>query len=387
MLFRVLVVAGSCLGALLLAPAARADEERVHLRYDASAGCGGEAAFVSDVAARTPKARWVEQGEGVRVFEIAVRLGPPAAKGERTAAIGDLTIRDLAGGIYQRQLRGRSCDEVVDALALVTALAIDPHASIEPTPSPAPPPGPVAPNEPGRALAPGTVGAAPVPSPTPALSSAPPPAQASPKSPGGSSRGLERPGMPAVGTGPPEPSPPVEPLPPSWRWAIGLQVAGASGLGSGLGLELAAWAEVARDGTELLSPSFRLGLSYEPKRTFELSNGQAEIWRLAAHPSGCPIRVAFHPSVGLSPCLGAEVGFLHGVGYVEPTAEADVLWLALTAAARLDWRPWDWALLELQGELGVPLVRQRFYFEPDETIVTADAAYGTIGGSLGARFP
>ena len=387
MLPRVLVVAGPCLGALLLGQPASADEERVHLRYAASGGCGGEAAFLAEVAARTAKARWVEPGEGVRVFEIAVRSGPPEARGERASAIGDLTIRDPAGGTYQRQLRGRSCDEVVDALALVTALAIDPHASIAPTPTPAPPPAPSAPNEPAGAAAQGAVGGSPGPSAPPARSSAPLSARPSPEPPGRTPWGIEGPGAPGAGPEPAGLGPPIEPPTASWRWSVGFQAAGASGLGSGLGLEVATWVEVGRDGPELLSPSFRLALSYEPKRTFELSDGQAEIWRFAAHPSGCPIRVVFHPTFELSPCLGAELGVLHGVGYVEPTAEADVLWLALTAAARLDWRPWDWALVELQGELGVPLVRQRFYFEPDETIVTADAAFGTIGGSLGARFP
>ena len=120
-----------CSVLLLLHRGARADEEQVHLSYQAGAGCRDAAAFVAEVAARTPKARWVERSEGMRVFEIALRVEPSPPTIAARRATGDLTIHDPKGGVFHRELRGASCDEVLSAMALVTALAIDPHASIE----------------------------------------------------------------------------------------------------------------------------------------------------------------------------------------------------------------------------------------------------------------
>ena len=67
--------------------------------------------------------------------------------------------------------------------------------------------------------------------------------------------------------------------------------------------------------------------------------------------------------------------------------ESTTAWVAILAPLRLQWSPAPWALLEVQGELGVPLVRPRYYFEPDRTVVTYDPVVGTIGGEAGVRFP
>ncbi|MBW2528493.1 MAG: hypothetical protein JRI23_30235, partial [Deltaproteobacteria bacterium] len=139
------------------------DEERVHLQYERSGPCAGRDAFVAQVAARTPKARWATSPEGVRVFQVTLAADPE--EGERwSQAAGTLTILDTDGSRATRRVEGDSCEEVLAAVALIAALAIDPQADVlgavvappptppmweppaplPPTPIPPPPP-PVAP--------------------------------------------------------------------------------------------------------------------------------------------------------------------------------------------------------------------------------------------------
>ena len=59
----------------------------------------------------------------------------------------------------------------------------------------------------------------------------------------------------------------------------------------------------------------------------------------------------------------------------------------MAAPFRLQWIPVDWALLEAQGEIGVPLIRQRYYFEPDRTVLEVESVVGSFGGGVGVRFP
>lgn len=161
----------------------------------------------------------------------------------------------------------------------------------------------------------------------------------------------------------------------------------ASGLGSTMSFVMPIYLDLSLDGDGLLAPSFRLAVSYLPKRSIEHAAGTAEFIRVAAHPSGCPLRLGLHEKLALRPCLGAEVGMLRGSGKLDPERAEASLWLAVVAPVRLQWIPLDWVLLEVQGEFGVPLIRQRFYFEPDRTIVTVDSVFGTVGGGAGVRFP
>ena len=353
------------LAVMLAAAPSRADlEEKVFLRYRETGRCPARAAFVAQVEARTARAQWVGSAEGVREFSLTVGQ-------DEAGASGRLVIRTHGGPPAVRTIRGQSCSEVVAAMALVTALAIDPRAKTEPLPAPAEPGAeapsePVAPAEP----APPADGARPPP-PKPA-EAAPEPVRASPPS-----------------TSAPEPVSSNGTL----RWTVGVHAQAASGLDLGLSFVLPLYVDLLWDREQVLSPSFRLAASFMPRRTVSYSSDEAELtssaelWRAAGHLSACPVRLELVRTLSVAPCLGLEAGLLYGEGQLEPSAEAGALWLALSADGRLGWTPLEWLVLEVQGQLGVPLVRPRFYFEPDATIASTDPVFGTVGGGLGVRFP
>lgn len=354
--------------------------ERARLDYRATGPCAWREAFVAQVAARTPAVQWVDDSDAERSFDVRVHaeLGPD---GRWWVATGLLTIRGPDQAESSRKVEGDNCEDVVSALALITALAIDPSART----------GPLVGHEVGgvdRATSGGGGAAsghplgAPHEAETVAAGSEPALVRPfglapTPQGEAGSSFSPDRERL----------RPPSDEPADRWRWAVGLGATAASGLGSGLGFVLPLYVDVALDRGELLAPSVRLALSYMPTRSVAVAAGTADFYRLAVHPSACPIRLGPVSAVALLPCVGVELGLLHGTGNLAPERSESALWLALDVPFRLQWVPSDWLSLELQVELGVPLVRPRFYFEPDRTIMETQALFGTVGGGAAFRFP
>jgi hypothetical protein len=129
------------LGSWLWARLAVAQAEgSFHLDYEAPLGCPTAAAFAHKVEGHTPLARLASEGEVARRFRAVFDT-------TGTAARGRLQITDFEGSSSLREVEGRDCNEVADALALIAAIVIDPNArptSPEPTdPSAATRPRPV----------------------------------------------------------------------------------------------------------------------------------------------------------------------------------------------------------------------------------------------------
>jgi hypothetical protein len=99
--------------------------EQLKVVYRAPAGCPPQEAFVAEVASRTSKAKLGDDlGATARSRTIDVRI---AARGGQY--FGRVSLLDIGNKGKPRELVGRTCTEVVSALALVTALAIDPRAN------------------------------------------------------------------------------------------------------------------------------------------------------------------------------------------------------------------------------------------------------------------
>ena len=143
------------LAALLCARLALAEPEReptalaLRLEYEVPSTCASAAAFASQVRARTALARF-EDDAGAHPVHVSVTL-------LGNAYAGHLALVGRSGRIRERDVRGRDCAEVLNALALVTALAVDPNALLAPaspastpraTPAAPPPPAPVPPDFP-----------------------------------------------------------------------------------------------------------------------------------------------------------------------------------------------------------------------------------------------
>jgi hypothetical protein len=123
-----------------LARPAHADTESIALDYRASTGCPGRERFVEQVRALTTKAELVEADPALRQFRVE-------AERKGNSVTGRLSIiKD--GESSEREVKGKTCGEVVSALALATAIAVDPSVlggepePKEPKEEPPPPPKP-----------------------------------------------------------------------------------------------------------------------------------------------------------------------------------------------------------------------------------------------------
>jgi hypothetical protein len=130
-------------GLALTGHAAAAGPEPYRIEYTAPSGCSSREAFVRELVGRTPLVRVA--AEGSRAATYVVTLGPLT-----NDMMGELVLRELDGRETRRALRGKTCDEVVSALAFIAAILVDPEAvSRTPTEAPrhAPPRQPVVPDE------------------------------------------------------------------------------------------------------------------------------------------------------------------------------------------------------------------------------------------------
>ena len=337
--------------------AARADESPISLDFQAPAGCPDRADFIAHVRARTERVRFVD-GDAASISELHVK-----ADYEGNRAIGRLRLGKSEGA--ERLVTGKSCPDVISALALIAAVAIDPTAIS----------GPVVPSQAGVAPA------------APAL-----PELASQQ------RSFDAPGPSASPERPEPPLPPSSPL--AWFGGAGahgeiargfgprsITLAGASIFGEiGLGLG-APW-----------QPAVRLAglLSQSPTVLPEqmAGSGAATFTLLAARLSLCPIEFSPRSSFRVRPCADFELGQLTGQGRAVNNGSVTSLrsgsmtrvavGQTLQGRFRLASRVW----LEMEVAAREPLLRQNFvFYNPDVAVASVSAI--ELGGAIGVgmHFP
>ena len=151
---------------------------------------------------------------------------------------------------------------------------------------------------------------------------------------------------------------------------------------------MAVLGEVGLDRDDWLSPSFRAALSWMPPVEVDGVTGSGSFWRWGGQASGCPVGVRPVDIVVLRPCLGFELGALKARGLeVDESYTSSTAWASALVVARGQVFVVDWMLVELQAELGVPLIRPRYLIDPDTTVVSVSPVYGTFGTAIGVRLP
>src|SRR5258706_8021065 len=95
--------------------------EAIRVQTEGAVRCTTADDFFARVHRRAALTRLASTDERARSFSIAVEGSEPALHGR-------LAITHLDGTSSTRDVEGESCDEVVDALALITAIDIDPRA-------------------------------------------------------------------------------------------------------------------------------------------------------------------------------------------------------------------------------------------------------------------
>jgi hypothetical protein len=335
--------------ALAPAPAAAEDAaEPIRVAFHASEGCPDEAAFTGEITARTAKARPARPGEAARTFTVDVEVSARRVR-------GTLAIEEPHGESAAREIAGDTCAEVVSALALIAALAIDPKASTAPKPPPPPP-------RPPEHL--------------------PPPPPPPPYAP--------LPWWGPVAT--PLPAHPVAGEGSRWRWSWSFHGGAASALAPGLVPVIAVNAEALRVRDSVVSPAVRLSMRVAD--TGYLASGmEAAHFRWAAgRLEGCPVRLPLITSLTLTPCALLDAGVLQadGIGAAFSLAHTRP-WAAPGLVGRLAWDLSSAVsapiLLEAEGGVTFPLVRDTFAFFPEGTFHAVPAAGGFFGGGLGVYFP
>jgi hypothetical protein len=323
----------SAAGANRLARASQPGADAAVIEYVAAPGCVEAPRFRARLAA-LPRAGMQDVSPGRVAIEIV------RTDGQRYA--GTVRVVSADGDPFERRIEAATCDEVVDALELVSALAL----GLEPS---------------GLSSAP----AVPAPSSPPA---ARPVADRSPTGAEGETRSPKQ----------------------SWHLGGGAHAAVITLLGPSPQPGIGAYLSVGAEGPSVWSPELRISALRLQSGTFETAVGSATLTLLTASVEGCPLRVPLGHDLALRPCGGLQLGSLEGVG--AGTALSNVRpqslgWSSLFGVARIGWTFLRYLLLEADVGLVVPLAIHHIYFGPDTTIYDVPAVGALATAGLGAHFP
>jgi hypothetical protein len=331
-------------GLCLLARPAFA-EDAVRLDYLAPVGCPESTDFVERVKQRVPTAHVASPDELAR--ELVVVVGE-----DEDGFRARLDFVDVHGETITRTLSGKTCDEVVTGIALVTALALEAQRESAGT------------------------------SRDDAVEAAPAPAEPPENAPAGDARPAEpdttkraEPPRPVA-----EPPRPVTPRPrrarPALRHGAGVGGGNAWFVAPGTPIVFDA---VFRIGHTSVSGSGRVGFrSWLSSPT--VGTRSASFIGYAGALEACPVAWPSRGVLRIEPCVGLTLGVLEGIGIraVElPDVEsARIFWADARGLGRARVAVSELVELEAQGEVGVPLRRHRFLFQNPEQTVFEIPAYG-----------
>ncbi len=315
---------------------ARADNGvSVGLGYQAPAGCSERAELVRQLRARTARAQ-VAAADGAAEWQFQVVIGTSPGRAE-----AQLVIRDPEGRESSRELVGRDCDELVEALGLIVALTVDADARTDP-----------------------------VSELTPALDVPPARETTADSAQSGDGAGAAE-------------------LPPTSRWTYGGGVHGiaVSGIAPGILPGVVGFVEAAKTGEAWWLPAARLSLRRAQAGGFEAEGGTAAFRVTTAGLELCPTHLPPSASVGIRPCVFGEVGVLRAAGSntIEPRS-VDHRWIGLGPSARLELVPVTGLMLEVRFAAEIPTVRGRFLFAP-EVFHEVDPVTVIVALGVAARFP
>jgi hypothetical protein len=323
----------------------------VALEFIGPPGCGSESQFKASVATRSERIQFGSSADDQR--RVRVELSRRGGN----VVLATLTLIQSSGRRSARKIEASSCDEAVDAIALVTAVTLDPlGVSLSATPSHK--------NVGGSG---GTSGAS---SGGGSGGSAATSAGSSPVAAASSSETSSAGAAGAIPTYETIPGPLPGEEGPAWfgpgevTWIAGAAVIGTWGPAPEMMPGAALFASVSNERRSVLSPSLRLRLSHSEAGGFEESGGTASFRVDVATLELCPLRLGT-TEVNLRPCGFASGGILGASGSdtTEPQ-EHNRPWGAAGGSLILAIRPVEQLQIECFGSLGSPFVRDAFQFAP-----------------------
>ena len=134
--------------------------------------------------------------------------------------------------------------------------------------------------------------------------------------------------------------------------------------------------DLGLDSPSVLAPSFRLSVHTTPDTTISASQGTGSgtfSWTYG-RAEACPMQLTIATRLAARPCVLLDVGAVSAGGNGEVNTSSHIrAWAAVGGLARLDWTlPLQGntaAVLELQGGVAFPLVREDFQFQPSTPAV------------------
>jgi hypothetical protein len=291
-----------------------ATAQPVRLSYEGDPTCADRSRLEREVIIRNPTVRWTSQSESALEAEVRVTTTP-------AGTAGSLLLRPPGGAEVRREIKGRDCDEVLEAIGLIIALSSierDQMPSTEQeTPSPPPPP------------------------PAPSATSSP---------------RAER----------------------QWAFGGGVQALAAMGVSPSPMPGVAAFLDLTRSG-EGFSPSLRLGMLEAIRTGLEEPEGTTSFRVVAAVAEICPAALGISDSWLFRPCVHGSYGVLRASGSVAGNVNTERHpWATLGVALRLEWAWSEIASVELSGGPSAALVRSQFWLGERVFHETAP-----VGGWLG----
>jgi hypothetical protein len=323
---------------------ASADEPLIPVRIDyrGTERCSEGAEFLRELVARDPRVRTAGLEEHAPLLVVRI------TRGARQAVHGRLVVEDVDGTTSRRDVDGDGCESVLGALALMAAIAVDPAAPLRGDDVPGAAPS----SSPGRGD--GVEGARPV-------------AGASSKdeaSPAGGST-----------------------APDAGRSSMHFGVTGGASATMGTAPTVA-WmipvsAEIGWGRDTSVSPLVRAGFEHADSGEDAATGGDARFVLNAGTLDLCasfPVTQAMR----LLPCLHAEGGTLLAAGSdIQPARSDTRPWVGLGAIGAVRYVVRSPVFVELSFGVRLPLVRDRFFFEPDTTVFRPPVAAGFAGGCIG----
>jgi hypothetical protein len=333
------------LAAGFVAPAARADEPGIGVRYAAPSGCPTEREFLDNVRQRNPR------------VTAASALVPPqflvtVAEGVSPRFSGKLERVTQTGAMGVREISGSDCREVTAALALITALTAD--------------------------LAPGNL-----------------PSQPDQTGVGAAGRtgDLAASSVASPDKEPPKEAPTEDRAPPqtpaadspagvaSIRWQVGLEGLLASGVTPNPVGGASLFGEVGGRSSALWVPSVRLSASLGASSwSSDTTSWTAQFLWGVASLDACPLQIGDPLGVSVQPCARVTAGLLHGAGGGRSTTYREsALWTDAGGLVRVHWQVQRSLFLDGEAELFASGTRFGFTFKnPSDT--------AEVAGNVGFRF-
>jgi hypothetical protein len=274
-----------------------------------------------------------------------------------------LVVRDGTGAAAERIVEAENCADVFDTVAFIVAMTIDPKTTETPA----------------------VTGAAPIsPEPAPAAATAPTTPPIAPPPPIASiAFPTARPRSDQTSGAPPKPE-------RSLSVELGALVEGTTAVAPGVTPGGRLFGGLRLPSVGIVYPSFRLSVARSVERDAAVDDERGGYLTVTAgRLETCASSGFGSRRLVVDLCPAADLGVREGEGYgVTPSNTPTRTWFALDLLGRLGLLAGDWALIQAEAGMVIPVTRDTFVLQgPDAEVFETPALALVFGGGMAVRLP